>query len=208
MYLFLVLILLDWFVISYFFAAIILGLSYAYLQFRIVKKLGHSKGWMAFVPVLNWLQILQMGRIPIWVSFLCFFLIFFGFSGDDLVLFDWIPFFVFVVDYMFILGSFLLFVFLCISFSRIFPVDGNKKIPFALMCATPLAGHWAFWTMLKNTHPKNLKTLPSTFKLWFILFTPLWTVLLITCLYYIFVSTSSIIDLNFIDGKIVTYPEQ
>lgn len=56
-----------------FFWLIILGFWFylGYAQYRIARQIGHNSTWWSFVPILNFIQLIQLAGKPLWWFFIC-----------------------------------------------------------------------------------------------------------------------------------------
>lgn len=56
-----------------FFWLILLGLwfYFGYAQYKIARQIGHSSPWWSFIPILNFIQLIQLANKPLWWFFVC-----------------------------------------------------------------------------------------------------------------------------------------
>jgi quinol-cytochrome oxidoreductase complex cytochrome b subunit len=56
-----------------FFWLIIFGLwfYFGFAQYKIAKKIGHNSPWFSFIPILNFIQLIQLADKPLWWFFVC-----------------------------------------------------------------------------------------------------------------------------------------
>lgn len=94
------------------------------LQFKLAQRLKHENSWYAFIPILNVIQLLEMGRVSAWW-----------------VLINAIPFIGFL-PFLFFLGK---------AYFNISERGGERPL-FGLLLFVPFVNYWAMYRLINNSH--------------------------------------------------------
>lgn len=113
---------MSYFLILFPWIALWLLIYYVFLQYKLAKKLNYPKPWFAFIPIVNIIQIFEMGGLsPLWLFI------------------NFVPL-VWPLVFLYKKGE----AFFCIS-----EKVGQRKI-FGILLFVPFLNYWAMWKLIQS----------------------------------------------------------